>query len=213
MSKVVNLYTPITATIMPNGGNLNPGDVVTIDTNVPATVIYTIDGSEPRIGSFGTSRGDAPVEIELRVPARVRFRAVDSRLGRFMNATKTLEAAFAMERNNPVEAFRDTANFFRRLSAAIVDQNFYLTEGKWLVPVAGRPYTYVYVNREPFPIRLRVIHNGVDMFNVFPIVGPEQAKEVPIRPISGENTIEVQTERAGSTALYDIGRYDIDTYA
>jgi hypothetical protein len=213
MNKVVNLFTPISAEITPDGGTLSAGDFVTIDTNVPAVVLYTIDGSEPKVGGMGTFRGDAPVQFELRVSARVRFKAIDSRLGRSTNQTKTQEASFTIERNNPVEEFRDTAHFFRRLVKSIVDQNFYLTEGKWLVPTSSRAYTYAFVNREGFPVRLRVLHNGIDIFTQFPIVGANQLKEVPIRPMSGENVLEIQTQRAGSTALYDIGLYDIDTYA
>jgi hypothetical protein len=213
MEKVLNMYAPIRTEVSPEGGEIDVGTVVTIDTNIPATVAYTLDGSEPHLGAFGTFRADAPVEIELKVPARVRFKAFDSRVGQATNTTKTQEATFSMARTNAAEAFRDTAHFFRRLNALIVDENFYLTEGRWLLPVAGRPFTYVFVNREAFPVQLRVLHNGVDVFNNFPIVGVNQAKEVPIRPVSGENTIEVQTHRGGSTALYDIGRYDIDTYA
>jgi hypothetical protein len=213
MEKVLNLYTPIRAAITPNGGDLNPGDSVTIDTNVPATVVYTIDGSEPRLGSFGTFRADSPVSIELVTVARVRFKAFDNRVGRASNATKTQEADFNVIRTNPIEVLRDTAHFFKRLTKIMVDENFYLTEGNWLVSVGNLPYTFMFVNREGFPIRLRVLHNGIDVFSQFPIVGPGQSKEVPIRPVSGENTIEVQTQRGGTTALYDIGRYDIDTYA
>jgi hypothetical protein len=213
MEKVQALYTPIQATITPTGGALNPGDSVTIDTNVPATVVYTIDGSEPRLGSFGAVRTDAPVSIQLRTPARVRFKAFDNRVGRALNATKTQEASFAMTRRNPLEAFRDTAHFYRRLTKIMVDQNFYLTEGNWLVPVSSLAYTYVFVNRESFAVRLRVLHNGIDVFSQPPLVGAGQVAEVPIRPISGDNTIEVQTIRGSHTALYDIGGYDIDTYA
>lgn len=213
MDKVQKLYTPITSTITPSDGTIGTGSVVVIDTNVPAVVLYTIDGSEPKLGGIGTFRGDAPVQFELRVSARVRFKATDSRLGRSTNQTKTQEATFTVERNNPVEEFRDTAHFYRRLVKSIVDQNFYLTEGRWLVPTSSRAYTYAFVNREGYPVRLRVLHNGIDIFTQFPIVGADQLKEVPIRPTSGENVIEIQTQRAGSTALYDIGLYDIDTYA
>jgi hypothetical protein len=213
MEKVLHIYAPIRGTISPAAGTLNPGDIVTIDTNIPATVVYTRDGSEPHLGAFGSLRADAPVEVELRVSTRIRFMAFDNRLGQETNATKTQEAMFEIVRKNPIEIFRDTTNFYRRLVKSIVDQNFYLTEGKWVVPVGSRPFTYVFVNREGFPILLRVLHNGVDVFNQFPIVGLNEAKEIPIRPISGENIIEVQTHRAGSTALYDIGRYGVDTYA
>ena len=213
MEHVLHLFTPIKATITPNGGTLSPGDVATIDTNVPAVVLFTLDGSDPKLGAFGTRRGESPVEIELRVSTRVRFKAFDTRLGFSYNVSRTREAFFTVPRSNPAESFRSTEHFYNRLIRSVVDDNFYLTEGVWTVPVAGRPYTYVFVNREGFPIRLRVLHNGIDLFTNFPIVGTGQFIEVPIRPISGENTVVVQTQRAGVTALYDLGRYDIDVYA
>jgi len=213
MDKVTNAFTPIRAAITPDGGILNPGDTVTIDTNVPATVLYTVDGSEPVKGSTGTKQGDAPVSIDLRVSARVRFKAADSRAGLSYNATKTQEATFDIARTNPVESLRDTAHFFRALVESIVDQNFYLTEGTWLVPVGSKPYTFVFLNQEAFPVRMRALHNGVDVFNIFPVVGPGQTKEIPIVATSGDNSIEIQTERAGSVALFDIGRFDIDVFA
>lgn len=214
MTKVTTLFTPIVATVTPGSGMLTPGDSVVVDTNVPAIVYYTIDGSEPRAGSFGTKKTDAPLTLELRVPTRLRFKAFDSRPGFATNQTKTLEANFDMNRTTPLESYRDTNHFFRKIITAIVDQNFYLTEGKWVVPTSSRPFTYLFVNREPYSVYLRVLHNGVDVYPGLnpPIVGSGQAKEVPIRPQSGENRIEVQTNRAGFTALYDIGRYDIDTY-
>jgi hypothetical protein len=212
MDKVSTVFTPITATVTPNGGLLNPGDEITVDTNVPAIVYYTLDGSAPRAGSFGTVRADAPFSVKLSVPARLRFKAFDSRPGRTTNQTKTQESNFTMTRHAPLESYRDTNNFYRRLIKSIVDQNFYLTEGKWVVPTSSTPFTYVFVNREPYSIYLRVLLNGIDVFTNFPIVGAAEAKEVPIRPLSGENNIEIQTNRAGFTALYDIGRYDIDTY-
>jgi hypothetical protein len=214
MTKVTTLFTPIVATVTPNGGTLTPGDSIVIDTNVPAVVYYTIDGSEPRAGSFGTKKGDAPITLELRVPTRLRFKAFDSRPGRATNQTKTLEATFDIARSNPLEVYRDTNHFFKKITKAIVDQNFYLTEGKWLVPTSSSPFTYLFVNREPYSIFLRVLHNGVDVYPGLnpPLVGAGQSKEVPLRPQSGENRIEIQTNRAGFTALYDSGRYDIDTY-
>lgn len=212
MDKVVNLFTPIRSTITPNGGAVNPGAIVTIDTNVPATVLYSLDGSEPIRGALGTKSADTPVDIELRSTTRLRFKAFDNRVNNTTNQTKTQEATFTIARRNPLEPFRDTNQFFKKLVKSVVDENFY-TIGNWVVPFAsGRPYTYLFVNREGFPIRLRVLHNGIDVFSQFPIVGPGQSKEVPLRPTLADNTIEIQTERAGATALYDIGRYDIDTY-
>lgn len=213
MDKVLNMFTPIRAKITPNGGAMNPGSIVTIDTNVPATVVYSLDGSEPSIGNLGTFRADAPVSVELRVSARVRFFAFDNRSGQSFNVTRRAEATFTIDRTNPLESFRDTSFFFRKLVTNIVDENFYLTEGRWLVPTSSFPFTYDFVNRQPFPVFLRVIHNGVDIFSNFPVVGVNESKEVTIRPISGDNTIEIQTEQAGQTALYDIGRYDVDVYA
>jgi len=195
MDKVTTLYTPIKATITPNGGPVNAGSTVTIDTNVPATVVYTLDGSEPRLGFIGSFRADAPVDIELRVPARIRYRAFGSQIGRAFNQTRMQEASFTVVRNNPLEAYRDTSNVFRRLVRNIVDQNFYLTEGKWLVPTSSKPFTYAFVNREPYSILLRVLHNGIDVFQNFPVVAQNAMQEVPIRPTSGENTIEIQTEQ------------------
>lgn len=208
---ISTLFTPIRATATP-AGTITGGSSVTIETNVPATVLYTLDGSEPRLNVEGTFRADAPVSIELRVSARLRFKAIDSRLGRANNQTKTREVRYVVTRNNPAEALRDTSHFYRRLLRSVVDSNFYLTAGRWLLPSSNRSYTYAYVNRESYPVRLRALHNGVDVFTTFPIVGINELKEIPIRPTSGENFIQIQTNRGGSTALYDIGRYDIDTY-
>lgn len=214
MSKVVNLYTPIRAIVTPAGGAVDAGTKVTVDANIPASVIYTLDGSEPRMGSFGTLRADTPFEIEIRSTTRLRYKAFDSRQGKSSNATKVLEETFNVSRTNPAESFRDTDHFYRRLVKSMVDENFYLTEGRWLLPVATRPYTYVFVNREHHAVYLRVLHNGVDVFSSFPIVGIGEAKEVPIRPTAGANTIEVQTNRGGNIALYDEGSgYDVDVYA
>lgn len=212
MDHVTTVFTPITASVTPNGGTLNPGATVTVDTNVPAVVYYTLDGSAPRAGSFGTQRAETPFSFPLYVASRLRLKAFDSRAGRTTNQTKTMSVEFAMTRHAPLEAYRDSDNFFRRFIKTVVDQNFYLTEGKWVVPTSSTPFTYVFVNREPYSVYLRVLHNGIDVFTNFPIVGVAEAKEVPIRPLSGENNIEIQTNRAGFTALYDIGRYDIDTY-
>lgn len=213
MAYVTTLFTPIVVTVTPEEGEVTGGTKVTIDANVPATLIYTLDGSEPRFGAVGTKRADVPLELEMRVTTRVRFKAFDSRKGKAFNATKTLERTYTVSRTNPAESFRDTNNFYSRLYRSIVDDNFYLTEGKWLLPIGNRPFTYVFVNRQGYPILLRVLHNGVDIYSTFPVVGVDELKEVPIRPTTGDNTIEIQTSRVGSTALFDIGRFDIDVFA
>lgn len=211
MEKVANIFTPIKVTVTPDGGTVNPGDTVTIDTNVPATILYTLDGSAPRLLSSGTLRGDAPVEVVLTATTRLRYKAFDSRLLFKTNVTKTQETTFTVERVNPAEAFRDTNNFYRRLIAAIVDSNFYLTEGKWVLPTTALPFTYLFVNREPYVIHLRVLHNGIDLYSNFPILASGEWLEVPIFPVSGENIIEIQTARLGA-ALYDEAIYDESVY-
>jgi len=228
MEKIINLFTPIKATIVPGGGTVNPGMVVVIDTNVPASVLYTLDGSDPKALAVGTFRADPPIEISVFVTTRVRFKAFDSRPAFRTNITKTQDALFEAfmppiydvslydapleGRNNPAESFRDTNYFYKRLVKSIVDENFYLTVGKWLLPISQRPFTYLFVNREPYPVRLRVLHNGIDIFPNYPFVLIDEAKEIPISPISGENTLEIQTSR-GQVALYDSGIYDIDVYS
>lgn len=215
MEQVLNIFTSIRAVITPEGGNIAPGSAVVIDANVPATILYTLDGSEPRALAVGTAVAEAPVEIVIASSTRVRYKAFDSRPLFRSNATKTQEATFIVDRLNPAEAFRDTNNFYRRLLRSIVDSNFYLTEGRWVLPTSTRPFTYLFRNREPYFIRLRVLHNGVDVFSEFPSVSTGGVLEVPITPISGENRVEIQTAKigSGSPALYDEGLYDEDVYA
>lgn len=211
MEQVVNIYAPIEVSVTPNGGLLSPGDTVVIDTNVPATVLYTTDGSKPSALSLGTFRVDAPAEIPVYASTRLRFKAFDIRPLFQANISRTKEAFFSVPRTRPVEVFRDGNNFFRRLIRGIVDSNFYLTEGNWLVPVPNHPMTYLFINRESLTVRVRLLHNGVDVFSTFPLLGPDESLEFPITPTSGENTILVQTEQA-NVALYEDGLYDEDIY-
>lgn len=221
MAKIVNLFTPIEATISPISGTiLFPEDMVTIDTNVPADILWTLDGSDPREGYATTFKGEAPIEIALSVSTIIKFKATDNRAGFSFNQTKTQKASYTVDRLNPIELFR-TNRFFVGLNRVIVDHNFYIGDPSagFLAPVSADPMTLVFVNREPFTVRVRVKHNGIDIFtDVFPVVVTNGSLEIPLLPFSGDNQISIETQNVlegalSDTALYDIGLYDIDTYA
>lgn len=198
MAKVLTLYAPVKTTITPTPGTVARGTVVTIDTNVPATVFYTLDGSAPEEGEFGTFRGEAPVEIELGVSTTLRYKARDSRSGEETNATKTQKAVYAIVRNRALEDFRANRHFFLRLNRAIVDENFFIGPTDWVVPVSKGAMTLLFVNREPFTVRVRILQNGADILQEeYPVLTSGGAYEFQVHPASGENDITVFAAKLG----------------
>jgi hypothetical protein len=194
MSKVVSLLAPVVATITPGAGAIAPGSAVIIDTNVAARVLYTLDGSIPTDGAFGTISADAPVTIRPAFSMTIKFMAID--LLRPTNYTKVISVAYVVVRNNPLEEFRDAKHFFRLLQVDIVDHNFFIG-GEWTVPKSSVPYTFLFRNPESIPVRTRVLQNGRDTrTDGFPILGPDQAAEFPMLVRAAENSIEIQTEES-----------------
>lgn len=209
--KVQTLFTPISVFVTPPSGTVPPGAVVTIDTNVPARVYYTVDSTEPVDGGISTRFADAPVSVPIYTTSLLKCRAVDLRPG-YVQESRTVSTLYTVERKNPLESFRDGLYHYNRLVRSIVDHNFYFTEYKWIVPVSSRPFTYAFVNRNPYPVYVRAVHNGVDLFTQLPNVGAGQAYEIPIRPIRGENVLLIGTSISGGTGIYDVSLYDVDVY-
>lgn len=191
MAKVAFLFAPIVATVTPGAGALNPGTIVTIDTNVAARVLFTLDDSPPTEGAVGTTVADAPVEILLAIGATLKFQVIDSK--REDNYTSIQSAVYTITRRNPLEVFRDAKHFYNRLRAAIVDHNFYVGDG-WTVPKSEVPYTYLFRNPESIKVRTRVLHNGRDTrTDGFPILDPKAAAEFSMVIQASENLVEIQT--------------------
>jgi len=213
MPYIIKNYTPIDVFVTPPGGNVSPGSSIKIDTNIPTTIFYTLDGTDiDEKNALSTFRAESPVEFTIYTNMLLSLKAYDRSVEKKLES-KTLKYTFIVNRINRMEDFRDTSFFYRKLVKSVVDQNFYLTEGKWVVPTSPKPQNYVFVNREPFPVYLRVLHNGVDVFSTFPVVGIDGYKDVPIVSVSGPNVIEIQTKRSGGTGLYDTALYDVDVYA
>lgn len=214
MSYVETLFTPVRTTISPDSGDLPIGATVTIDSNVPTLIYYTLDGSAPEEGEIGTFSGFSPVSISLYTSTKIRYKALDSRAGFEGNESRTLSAEYNILRNRPLEDFK-TRHFYLRLNRAIVDAGFYFGPEGWVVPVSERPMTYVFVNRESFPVHVRLLHNGADVVREdFPLLATGESYEFLLTPTSGDNEIVIQTSRLGSGEfmMYDVGQYDVDTY-
>lgn len=197
MAKVQSIFIPILATVTPTPDAFTGAGDVVIDTNVPGVILYTLDGSLPEDGEFGTFKASAPVTITLKTTTELRFRAIDSRPGQDFNYTKTQTLAYTVTRTNPLEVFRDNLHFFRRLYDAIVDKNFYLGDA-WVVPVSSKPYTYLYINKEGFPALVRILQNGIDTLNDFPRVENGSSREFVMTVSTGDVDIEIETNRQGS---------------
>lgn len=199
--------------ITPPSGTVPPGTFVTIDTNVPSSVVYyTTDRSDPLETNPLVHVGDAPITFPVVTDTIVRYRAVDRR-AQYAQQSRTYSAQYSVSRKNPLESFRDTAHSYRILIRSIVDSNFYQTENSWITPVGDKVYTYAFVNREPFPVYIRATHNGIDVFTLPVYVGVGQTYEIPILPAKGLNVIVIGTKRAAGTGIYDVSLYDIDVYA
>ena len=196
MAKIQSLFAPTALSFSPSGGTTTAGQVVTLDTNIEDTiVVYSLDGSLPVEGNFGTHTTPAPVEITIKSTTRIRARAF--KRTQTDNTTKTQEQTYTVTRTGtPLESFRTTQRFFGKLVNSLVDLNFYNKEG-WVVPTTTTSkMTYLFVNREPFPVLVNFIHNDVRFVNSnFPAVDPGASYEFTIEPISGDNTIEIQTSR------------------
>lgn len=194
MSKIVTLFTHIDLTFS-DGETVDPGTVVRLDTNVEDTlVLWTLDGSLPIDGNFGTFRAEPPIDITLAVTTRIRARAF--KRTKPEHTTKTLEKTYTIVRSRtPMEQFRTTERFYQKMVDSIVDQNFYGKDG-WVVPPSGKSLTYLYVNREPFIVRVNFLHNGVRFKETdFPVIEPGRSFEFPVFPVSGDNVIEIQTSQ------------------
>ena len=196
MAKVQSIFLPILATVTPTPDAFTGAGDIVIDTNVPGVILYTLDGSLPAEGEFGTFKAAAPVTITLKTTTELRFKAIDSRSGQDFNYTKIQTLVYTVVRTNPVEAFRDNFHFFKRLYNSIVDKNFYLGDS-WVVPVSSKPYTYLYINKEGFPALVRVLQNGVDTITDFPRVENGFSREFPMTVTTGDVDIEIQTNRQG----------------
>lgn len=199
MAKVQTIFLPVKATVTPlPSAAFKAGDEVTIDTNVPAFVLFTLDGSLPKEGEFGTFKEDAPFTIKISTTTTLRFKAVDNRLDKEFNQTKTQKLTYSVSRKNPSEIFRDNKHFFKKLDRAVVDHNFYIGGGDWTVPTSDKLYSYLFKNIEGFRIKVRLLHNGIDALNVspFPEIEHNGTIEFFIPSRSGDNSIEVQTAKA-----------------
>lgn len=194
MSKLATLFSPIDLTFS-DGTTIDPGTIIQLDTNIEDTlVLWTLDGSLPIEGNFGTFRAEPPIDITLSVTTRVRARAF--KRTKLELTTKTLEKTYTIVRSRiPMEQFRTTERFYQKMVDSIVDHNFYGKEG-WVVPPSEKSLTYLYVNREPFIVRVNFLHNGVQFKETdFPVVEPGKSYEFPVFPTSGENIIEIQTSQ------------------
>lgn len=214
MPYVQTFFTPVRTTISPPPGTVGIGTTVTIDSNVSTKILYTIDGSAPEEGEPGTFSAFSPVLVTLFSTTKLRYKAIDARLGFEFNESRTSQAIYTITRNRSLEDFKHL-HFYLRLNRAIVDSGFYFGPDGWVVPVSERPMTYVFVNREPFPVYVRVLHNGADVIHEdFPLLTTGQAYEFLVSPISGDNEIVIQTNRLGSGqfALYEVGEYEVDVY-
>jgi hypothetical protein len=199
MMKVQSLFVPVKVVASPlPSPSFEAGDEVVLDTNVPAFILYTLDGSIPQDGALGTFKQDAPVTIKISTTTVLKFKAIDNRLNQDFNQTKTQTLVYTVTRNNPAEIFRDNKHFFKKLDGAIVDHNFYVGGGKWVVPTSNTPYTYLFKNIEGFPVIVRLLQNGIDALNTssFPRLNPGDTIEFPVVSRSGDNNIEIQTEEA-----------------
>lgn len=194
MSKLATLFSSIDLTFS-DGTTIDPGTIIQLDTNIEDTlVLWTLDGSLPIEGNFGTFRAEPPIDITLSVTTRVRARAF--KRTKLELTTKTLEKTYTIVRSRiPMEQFRTTERFYQKMVDSIVDHNFYGKEG-WVVPPSEKSLTYLYVNREPFIVRVNFLHNGVQFKETdFPVVEPGKSYEFPVFPTSGENIIEIQTSQ------------------
>lgn len=192
MPKLASLYAPLVATVTPGAGTLTPGQTVTIDTNLEATVLYTLDGSRPEVGAVGTKAAVAPAEIVMAVSATLKYQAFSNQ--RPTNMTKMRAISYTVPRTRPLEEFRDRKHFLRALLAAIVDHNFFSGDG-WTAPKAIRPFTYLVKNIESIRVRVRVLHNGRETrTDGYPTLDPGQAAEFGMQIQATENMIEVQTQ-------------------
>lgn len=214
--KVESLFTPIRATVSPDGGDVLPGDFATIDTNIPANIVYTLDGTLPRKGAIGTTTVEAPAIIELKTPTSITFYAYDSRAGKSSNRTRTRRVVFTMDREHTVEEFKINKHFFKRLVGSIVDSNFYNTD-RWVVPISTQPYSYLFINRSVESRQVRLLHNGIDILSTFPVVASQGFFEFNVQPISGANSLVVQARSlsdalSSETLVWDEGEWDVDTW-
>jgi hypothetical protein len=192
--KLTYLYAPIELSFT-SGATVDAGTVVQLDTNIQdSIVLYTLDGSLPVEGNFGTFKGEAPVSVEVKATTRIRARAF-SRINS-QRTTKTLEYTYTVSRTEtPIEKYDTTERFYRKLVKSIVDMNFYNNQG-WVAPTTQNPLYYVFVNNELFSVRVNFLHNGVPhSVTTFPQLAPGESFEFPVSPSSGENTIEIQTSR------------------
>jgi hypothetical protein len=197
MAKLTSLFAPVKATVSPGAGTLRPGMIVTIDTNVPARVHFTLDDSIPTEGAVGTTSADAPVEIVMAISATLKFQAVDS--ARPNNYTKIQSFDYVIARNNPLEVFRDGKHFFNLLRTDIVDENFFAAVASvgWTVPKSAKPYTFLFRNPESIKVLTRVLHNGRDTrTDGFPTLDVGGAAEFPMVIRGSENVIEIQTQES-----------------
>lgn len=194
MPKIESLYAPVELTFT-TGGATNPGTVIRLDTNIDDTIVlWTLDGSLPVEGNFGTFFGEPPIDIEIKTTTRVRARAYDRTKPN--NTTKTLEQTYTVTRTETeMESFNTTERFHRKLVSSVVDLNFYKKEG-WVVPTSENPLYYVFVNNEKFSVAVNFIHNGV-YYSVdsFPELAIGESFEFPVLPSSGDNTIEIETAK------------------
>lgn len=202
MAYVETLYLPVKATVTPQpSSTFAAGDDITIDTNIPAFILYTTDGSLPIEGEFGTTKLDAPVTIRIATTTTIRYKAVDNRLDKGFNQTKTQKLTYTVTRHNPAEAFRDNKHFFKKLDDSVVDHNFFIG-GDWTVPASEIRYSYLYKNEEGFKTRVRLLHNGIDSQNVtennYPQLNAGQTIEFYMPSRSGDNSIEIQTSKVTS---------------
>lgn len=166
-------------------------NVLTITTDVPATIYYTLDGGDIADGYFWTERGDAPLSIHLVSSTIVTFKAVDSRPNMEWNESRTYRTKITVERKEPaVEQFKKK-HFFQRLSNAIVDHNFYAGDERWTVPVGSTTYYYAWKNIYPRTVLVRCLHNGMEV-EPPKNVEANASVEFPIFPASGNNDIEIQ---------------------
>lgn len=191
--KLATLNTDIVLSASVPSGTITGGTTVTFDTNVPALLLWTFDGSKPTRGRSGTAFGDAPADIVITDTTNLRIQAIETRPGRYRHKTPILEYNYTVQRKNtPSEQFKNKSRYYILLKDEIVDHNFYVEEG-WTVPVSTIPFSYLAFNPESRTVKMRVLHNGVDLAPSFPTVGPNGVLEVLIYPVSGENLIEIQT--------------------
>jgi hypothetical protein len=199
MALIQYLYAPIVVSTDTPTGQVPPGTIVTISSNVPATALYTLDGSRPISGQPGTFSAPFPFSLQIDVSTVISVRAF--RASDPTKISNTTQFAYTVSRVAPLEVFRDTFRMFKLLQRYVVDYNFYLGGGLWTVPqmpttANTQPYTMVVRNPESKPVIARVLLNGTEVTPGpnYPSIPPLGSIVVPVPFTSPHNVVVVETD-------------------